>query len=1634
MIRLFLGLLLGLVMAGTAYPQNVPFSQFVTGLPAAGSVNSSDYIYLLQGGVSKKAQISQLPSGGGGGGVTSLSNADGTLTFSAATGAVVGSVNRSNANTWLAVQSFNDGNLSLNGLTSGNTILKASAVAGTTTATFPANTGMVAETNFVQTFSAGQTFSSSVVFSGLSIGTQVSCLGLDSGNHLVFTTGACSTTAGSITIGTTPIIGGTIGNCLTVGSGNLVGNAGCGGGGGALNITRAQIPSTNTGSAQSLILTGYTTPGDLGAGAPYTCSGQTVNSFGAIIDSAGNWCAFDLGRVNTMGGFQIGWFGAVGNGVADDTAAIQQAMDVTLQSRVNKLYCASANIGNGGYAFSYPLFYDPPGSMRGQGAFTFQGYAGWYSPGYVVTQAQTPATTAASGSGTSATLTFAAQPVAPVAGSTIQVSGVTPSGYNGNFTLQAGSTTSVTYPNITTGAQTVAGTVTMRIPYVNNTTQLAHGQPGSPDYSGNGMDAAYRIINSTSAVTYNPTYTFATPANALAAASFKGSGTIGTPVTIARQPNAGPGTATTVTVASPTAALITVLVTDTSGNGITGVVDSKGNTYVSAGTPVDNPTLGGAYIFYAANATALVANTDTITVNGPSAFTMIALSTTGIATTTPLDKYNTKDNTSTSTNSPSVLLPASGSFSQANELVVAMFMNATYITGNNAVGWGFTESANFTTATPNLWTPGAWLSGSTYAAGNVVVYEGILWQSLQQGNIGHNPQSELGPDGALIYWQPISLAPQFFFPALLYGPPQLTPGAVQFGCVLKAGFNNTVALTLPAGNGVTVDSVNVWAPGGTVHCGQPGTGAGIVTIGTSAGANETLIRNSSAFNFYFGFLAGVSNIQALAPGQAALAAENKWDNDRVANACIGAAIINTEGFINSIIEGANEANTNVLNTSSVGTVVIGGNYSEEGNLAVGNDYPSRTFPILLSSAAYDASGIVIKGTVKDGASFTGSISGNTLTVSAVTGTINIGDVLTAPSGNIINGNTITGGGGSTWTVAYAQTVSSEAMLTGDPLLNASDMMICGPDSLLPVHFWTGPGLALGGASFIGSISGTSLNVDSMTTGSLAIGQQFTSPNVSAYTAITDQISGTPGGVGIYTISQSQTLPLGTSLETGNFYFTGQNCNQATYNAWNLNPVDGAGNTVYGLIPVILVEYHKNTHAAVWRVIDEWYQAWGGNSFGGTALTTAIAAQTTIYAAEKARAFVGAGITVDRVHLETLMPWQLVDSTWGFGAPAPTTIKNAYINAPADLATGTTSQFYAQQSFPFIYIPNNGGNVYLENICCNMSGETITDNLMVDFHSPTGTDEGRLFIKGSSFGHLNFRYPANSGGYFNMTNAYGGGGTPAFGSGDYETTPWKGYADGCSGGGITPGNCDYLNRMQGWNSGPYMGVRPAPWSTPCIAPSQWAQLISGTPPAITVSGSGFAASFTIPYPILWSGQQYKVCDWNFLGPVAFNAGTTYGQGQLVTSGGTLYIGLTEGNVGNTPPSAANWLPMHWGFISAHGVGFSYGQNIGTALMGAGFTWRNTSNSPIISVPFNGTTNFLGLFFPGLVINLAGTQTGCTGTESFIIREVHKNLQYMALLRVDKDLGGTVIPAWSPSTPFLCSNTTIGQSSYAFTNLN
>jgi len=133
-----------------------------------------------------------------------------------------------------------------------------------------------------------------------------------------------------------------------------------------------------------------------------------------------------------------------------------------------------------------------------------------------------------------------------------------------------------------------------------------------------------------------------------------------------------------------------------------------------------------------------------------------------------------------------------------------------------------------------------------------------------------------------------------------------------------------------------------------------------------------------------------------------------------------------------------------------------------------------------------------------GAIFTGSISGTTLTVTSVnTGTIAINQALTGigiASETVITALGTGTGGTGTYTINTSQTVAAELMTSSTV-----------------------------GAVITGAIFGTTLFVQSVTSGTIHLGQTIQGTGVTANTIVTAFGSGS-GGVGTYTVSTSQNAP------------------------------------------------------------------------------------------------------------------------------------------------------------------------------------------------------------------------------------------------------------------------------------------------------------------------------------------------------------------------------------------------------------------------------------------------------------------------------------------------------------------------------
>ena len=84
-------------------------------------------------------------------------------------------------------------------------------------------------------------------------------------------------------------------------------------------------------------------------------------------------------------------------------------------------------------------------------------------------------TTGASGTGSTATITFAAEATAPFGvGDTITVSNMVPATYNGTFVVTAATTSSVSYASSATGSQTQAGIIGLTYYISNCYTAVSH--------------------------------------------------------------------------------------------------------------------------------------------------------------------------------------------------------------------------------------------------------------------------------------------------------------------------------------------------------------------------------------------------------------------------------------------------------------------------------------------------------------------------------------------------------------------------------------------------------------------------------------------------------------------------------------------------------------------------------------------------------------------------------------------------------------------------------------------------------------------------------------------------------------------------------------------------------------------------------------------------------------------------------------------------------------------------------------------------------------------------------------------------------------------------------------------------------
>jgi hypothetical protein len=211
--------------------------------------------------------------GSGGGAVTSVSNADGTLTISPTTGAVVASLALGHANTWSAVQTFSVAN--------------------------------------------------GIVYSGATVGTQVACIGLDGSNNLVKNAAACGlgtvtsisagcgTSSGGSPITTTGTIFAAEVPNLRAGTTYTIANADCGTLNNFSNAAAIAVTLPQAGSGGNFANGWYNDVCSIGAGtATITPTTSTIGGVATLVLTTGK-CA----RIVSDGtNYQVVTYGGGGGG------------------------------------------------------------------------------------------------------------------------------------------------------------------------------------------------------------------------------------------------------------------------------------------------------------------------------------------------------------------------------------------------------------------------------------------------------------------------------------------------------------------------------------------------------------------------------------------------------------------------------------------------------------------------------------------------------------------------------------------------------------------------------------------------------------------------------------------------------------------------------------------------------------------------------------------------------------------------------------------------------------------------------------------------------------------------------------------------------------------------------------------------------------------------------------------------------------------------------------------------------------------------------------------------------------------------------------------------------------------------
>jgi len=232
-------------------------------------------------------------------------------------------------------------------------------------------------------------------------------------------------------------------------------------------------------------------------------------------------------------------------------------------------------------------------------------------------------------------------------------------------------------------------------------------------------------------------------------------------------------------------------------------------------------------------------------------------------------------------------------------------------------------------------------------------------------------------------------------------------------------------------------------------------------------------------------------------------------------------------------------------SSGTGTITIGAT-------ATCNNFTVTAIPTGLYFQCIPSNSLNLYGNLssdtsaRSAATFTGSISGTTLTVSAVTsGIIKIGAVLSV-AGVALN-TTITGGSGLSWTVDVSQTLTSTTIVTVDNYLNLNFVAVA------PTTTQTATNT---GTAFLGAVT---VAGDTLTY-NLALGQMQTLNITSGNVTLTNSATiSNPLGYSYIDASANLTFATGKTFSIVNAAY--QNYFYASYNPAGLVTIALAGATL-----------------------------------------------------------------------------------------------------------------------------------------------------------------------------------------------------------------------------------------------------------------------------------------------------------------------------------------------------------------------------------------------------------------------------------------------------------------------------------------